>query len=103
MRYISVKLYTSSLGTASNGGVSETNPDRLCVPCTDGNLSEMDIIENGYSVLILMSNPYNPGYFVPLELAQRHTMAGGSFIWTTDSRFRRVYGDHPIALHDRVE
>ena len=31
-----------------------------------------------------------------------HTMAGGTFLYSCDSRFRSI-NDYPIALHDRVE
>lgn len=36
----------------------------------------------------------------PVELGNRHSMFGGSFIYTSDSRFPF---DHPVKLHDRVE
>jgi hypothetical protein len=40
----------------------------------------------------------------PLENAAAWHMAGGSFVYTTDSRFRELTGSSsPIALHDRVE
>lgn len=32
----------------------------------------------------------------------RHTMMGGTFIYSSDSRFRAV-SDYPIPVHDRVE
>lgn len=36
----------------------------------------------------------------PVELEGKHTMAGGTFIYSHDSRFP---ADYPIPLHDRVE
>ncbi|QHJ74603.1 hypothetical protein VH22019_00039 [Vibrio phage VH2_2019] len=28
---------------------------------------------------------------------------GGNFVWSTDSRFRRLFSEHPIRVHDRYE
>lgn len=39
---------------------------------------------------------------VPAELEGRHTMFGGNFIYTSDSRFRNI-SNQPIPIHDRVE
>lgn len=33
---------------------------------------------------------------------QRHTMMGGTFIYSSDARFRTL-SDYPIPVHDRVE
>ena len=41
-------------------------------------------------------------YAVPASIAKsgRHSMAGGNWIYTSDSRFP---SDAPISVHDRVE
>jgi hypothetical protein len=31
------------------------------------------------------------------------TMFGGNFVYTTDSRFKELYGSNPIHVHDRIE
>ncbi len=43
--------------------------------------------------------------FVPETLEKRGFRGcfGGNFVWTSDSRFRQLYGDHPVAVHDRQE
>jgi hypothetical protein len=33
----------------------------------------------------------------------KHKMFGGTFLWSSDSRFRNDVSEQPIALHDRVE
>lgn len=42
-------------------------------------------------------------YAVPESLLSRHTMAGGNFAYTSDSRFREATAGYPISIHDRVE
>lgn len=52
---------------------------------------------------IRVSEEYEHVYAVPVELLQSGTgtwMFGGSFLYTSDSRFPLR---HPIPLHDRVE
>ena len=39
---------------------------------------------------------------VPASLANKQTMAGGAFIYSSDSRFHKV-SSYPISIHDRVE
>ena len=41
-------------------------------------------------------------YAVPTALKNEHTMFGGNFIWTSDSRLNKV-SSYPIPVHDRVE
>ena len=41
-------------------------------------------------------------FAVPASLADKQVMAGGSFIYSSDSRFRDVC-PYPIPIHDRVE
>jgi hypothetical protein len=33
----------------------------------------------------------------------RVKMAGGNFVYSSDSRYHRAAGDYPISVHDRVE
>ena len=39
---------------------------------------------------------------VPASLAGKQVMFGGNFIYTSDSRFRKINA-YPIPVHDRVE
>ena len=105
MRYLPVNVYTNnSFGDCTNNGVTFTDPDKLVVPCEDGFLSDTDVDERGYIVLL----PDEKGgvrNFVP-ETEQYHnkwTMMGGNFVYSSDSRFSRAYGHAPVAVHDRIE
>ncbi len=42
---------------------------------------------------------------VPSDLVEKrkHSMFGGNFCYTSDSRFSEINGGHPIKIHDRVE
>ncbi len=109
MKYLPVSVLATRSdgmcgGDSSNGGVSATHYDKLVVPCEDGYLSLDDVTERGYVILELQAPLVQgaPGSFVP-QGEEAHTMFGGNYVTTSDSRFRRAYGWSPIALHDRVE
>jgi len=64
---------------------------------------DLDMIPDDELVLIervLWGEQKN--YAVPAAIAKsgRHSMAGGNWIYTSDSRFP---SDAPISVHDRVE
>jgi len=40
-------------------------------------------------------------YAEPID--EGHYMMGGSFIYSSDSRFRKYFNEYPIPLHDRQE
>lgn len=42
-------------------------------------------------------------YAVPAINPKGPWMFGGSFVYTSDSRFRQKINDYPIPVHDRVE
>lgn len=46
---------------------------------------------------VLSAEPVNYGY------EGKWKMFGGTFVWSTDSRFRQDISEQPIQLHDRVE
>lgn len=46
---------------------------------------------------VLSAEPVNFG------VDKNHKMFGGTFVWSSDSRFRNDISERPIALHDRVE
>lgn len=105
MRYLSVEVYKQGNYDCTMNGVSVTS-DMLMVECEEGNWTDEDIErmrERGdvVNVLVLGKILECPN-FSP-EGETRHTMFGGNFAWTCDSRFRRKYGHAPIAIHDRIE
>jgi hypothetical protein len=105
MRYLRVDVYNCGRD-CTNGGVSVMQPDRLVVPCEDGNYTEQDVIDYELVVLVLVPSAMaSMGY--PSKFQQkgdeRWLMFGGNFIYSSDSRFGRKYGHQPLAIHDRYE
>ncbi|QWS69864.1 hypothetical protein [Vibrio phage vB_VpS_PG28] len=40
---------------------------------------------------------------VARPMKEQNGQFGGNFVWSTDSRFRRLFSEHPIRVHDRYE
>lgn len=101
MNYLPVFVYSSGKYDCSNNGVTVTSRDKLVVPCEDGHITEEEVAQRGYTVLV-------PGkildsiHFKPKGVTG-HTMFGGNFVCTSDSRFAAVYGRQPVHVHDRIE
>ena len=100
--YLLVFVYRNDLGDCTNNGV--TSPQfnhKFVVPCEYGNITEEDVAKAGYVVL---EPGINGGVLNFRPRGEKGwTMAGGNFVYTSDSRFRRTYGTAPISVHDRVE
>lgn len=107
MNYLRVDVFgnVSYPCDASNNGISVTHKDKLVVPCADGNLSEEDVARAGYVIVELHQVVTAEGLFFHFRQrgVRQQPMRGGTYIWTSDSRFSRAYGRHPIPLHDRFE
>ena len=104
MMYLTVSVYRSDLGDCTNGGVtSPDNADALfVVPCEDGFLSDEQLAERDNVVFLEPAEIMGSLYFKPRGI-EGHSMAGGNFVYTSDSRFRRTYSGQPVRVHDRVE
>lgn len=92
----------------SNNGVSVTG-STFYVPCPEGNWSEEDVLaakERDKNVVILEVEKRIIGMTKYVNFVEKdkrgRPMAGGCFIYSTDSRFMREYGG-PVSLHDRYE
>jgi hypothetical protein len=91
----------------ANSGISERHDEVLLIgDGVDGPFSEEDAARLGRPVVVLVRRDLPSRncaseylHAVPKELGGRHSMAGGAFIYTSDSRFPC---DYPISLHDRV-
>jgi hypothetical protein len=102
-RYLHVSTLTDPRGPdCSCNGVTVTHRDKLVVPCDEGNITEGDVKSFGYVVLELKSIR-DSVHFKPVTLEGKHSMFGGNFVYSSDSRFARQYGRQPIHVHDRVE
>ena len=95
-------VYKNSLGDCTNNGLT-SKYDNLDLYY--GQLDNEAIDKLAEDSLILIERVLwgkQANYAVPVEIYKsgRHSMAGGNFIYTPDSRFP---SDSPISVHDRVE
>jgi len=96
-------------GNCSNGGISSEYTEVLLVPdyeagCGFG-IPEIFAEHPSRPTVVLRTRKVGDKEYlraVPIELSGdgQWSMAGGSFIWNSDSRFP---ADYPIPLHDRQE
>ena len=95
-------LKNPGMGDCSNGGISAMFDNVVLVG--DG-IPEVTAVTDPRKAVVIDSITFGGKTYyraAPKELHDKNvwTMAGGSFVWTCDSRFPF---DYPIALHDRVE
>ena len=101
MRFLSVNVLTSSGMDCSADGVTLTHSDLLVVPHEDGHLTSDDVEKNGM-VILQLGTIGNSKHFKQAG-RKGHSMFGGNFVWSGDSRFSEKYGRQPIHVHDRYE
>ena len=101
VRALSARIFKDrGLGSCSNGGISERYNEVL-VQCDDGNI-EIDLDnppENFCIISEIMGHKYVRPYAKPTQIGW---MAGGTIVYTCDSRFRHM-SEYPLSLHDRQE
>lgn len=103
-----IKAITASIyrnpkyGDCSNNGIT-SKYDEIIIPCSDGYIDiDTDNLPENYC-------EFEHGFagsvhFVPHFLkSSTMGMMGGCFAYSSDSRFSRLYGSQPVAIHDRVE
>lgn len=100
MKTILACVFRNSLGDCSNSGLT-SREDTLVLHYGSG--LDLDMIPGDELVLVertLFGKESN--YAIPAEILRsgRHSMFGGNFIYTSDSRFP---SDAPIKVHDRLE
>ena len=101
MKSILTFTLRDSLGDCTNNGLT-SKQDKLEL-FFNVNDSDINNLPDDALVLIKKSFMGKPFYFakpVSLVKSDRHSMFGGNFIYTSDSRFPF---DAPIKVHDRVE
>ena len=107
MRGLSVSIYTNKEhGTCSNNGISNRF-DSVIITSNDYKIEEVfEVTENVPEVVIIKREHrmFKDIIAVPREVLEsgKHYMFGGSFIYTSDSRFAEI-SSSPIKLFDRVE
>lgn len=101
VRALSVEIYEGKgIGNCSNNGISERFRSVL-LQCDEGNLEvDLDNAPENFCVIDeIMGHKFVRPYARPTEIGW---MAGGAFVYTCDSRFRRM-SEYPLSLHDRQE
>ena len=94
----------NSLGDCTNNGLtSKKDSLYLYSKITESNREQLDELEEDVLILIertLFGKQSN--YAVPYSIFKsgRQSMAGGNFVYTSDSRFPSAA---PISVHDRLE
>jgi len=107
MKGLTVNIYKSNNSDSSNGGISSQYTEVLLLDENlDGYLDESDAERLSLPIVKLQNNG---GYLsaVPVDQPEGDgaaigPMFGGCFIWSSDSRMRRL-SQQPIPLHDRFE
>ena len=100
MKTILTFVLRNALGDSTNNGLS-SKEDSIVMHYDNG--LDLDMIPGDELVLVertLFGKQSN--YAVPASIlnSRRHSMFGGNFIYTSDSRFP---SDAPIKVHDRLE
>ena len=98
-----VFVLRSTLGDCTNGGVT-SNCNSFIL--TDEENPPSDV--NGTPVLKIVRRMFGQEEYVHAEPVFQPTglvgpMAGGNFVYTSDSRYRIGVASYPIAVHDRFE
>lgn len=100
-----VRIFRSDISTSS---ANILNSENSAILVTDGKSGDSSTVlasephlklikRDIFGKTVLSAEPVNYGH------ESKSKMFGGSFIWSTDSRFRNDVSENPIALHDRVE
>ena len=101
MNYLTVEVYKNSFGDCTNNGVTNDALQTFVVPCEHGPISG-DWAEKMEYVILVPGKAGNRMHVKP-EGVGRHTMFGGNFVYSSDSRFGETYGRNPVHVHDRIE
>ena len=104
MNYLPVNVYRSAGSDCTLNGVTSTDDYSLVVPCEDGHITDESIENSDTPVVVLIYGEIlGSPHFKPETQGHHHSMMGGNFVYSSDSRFSRKYGNQPIAVHDRFE
>jgi len=100
-------LENKSIGNCSNNGISHWCDSVLIVSdikeCQIFDITPKTVLR---SPLVVIKKRGDYVYAEPLDAPDSNNvgwMMGGSFIYSSDSRFRDYFNGYPIPLHDRQE
>jgi len=95
-----VYVYRNSLGDCTNNGLTSKVDGVMLHYGTDVNIDEIPDNELVLIQRTLWGKQANYAVPVGVYKSGHHQMAGGNFVYTSDSRFPE---SAPISVHDRVE
>lgn len=107
--YLSMYVLYNSLGDCTAGGISSQGHDfQVFAPHLSFAQVVNHCIEEGINLLqaLKLVCRENPDHIhaEPVIMRGKHYMAGGNFIYTSDSRFKELTGiRYPVSIHDRTE
>ena len=97
------EVFRSSLGDCTNGGISSTRNTLYILADTKGPFKPEDLRE----CVCIEWREVCGGQYIdckPVYFSRRWYMAGGNFLYTSDSRFKEITkSKYPISIHDRYE
>ena len=103
MNYLTVEVYKNSFGDCTNNGVTSDTSQTFVVPCESGPITEEGLDAYGAVYVILVPGKAGNRMHLKPYGVSRHTMFGGNFVYSSDSRFKETYGSNPVHVHDRIE
>ncbi len=102
-RYLSVNVYKNDdYGDSSLNGITNQKGIRLFVEIPDGHITLEDIASYPKSAILKLKRKPNTracNSFIEDIIDDQTRMFGGNFVWSSDSRFRKVYPS-PVPVHD---
>lgn len=104
MRALPLYIYKSKHGDCSNGGISSRFNEILLVH--DEGFIDIDESNPPENLCKFVEKDYGFTVYKHIEPVAKAKgvgwMAGGTLVYTCDSRFRRM-SEYPLVLHDRTE
>lgn len=100
---LTAEVYRSALGDCTNDGISKDRKELYILSAQKGPFEPQDIRE---CVYIEWREVMGEQYIdcKPAYCRKRWYMAGGNFLYTSDSRFKDITkSKYPISIHDRYE
>jgi hypothetical protein len=100
MKALLAFVLKSTLGDCTANGLT-SREDKIFLTSEDDTITGPFEVKEGVDYLVLKKRG-DYKYAVPKSILDEgvHSMMGGNFVWTSDSRFPNSY---PIPVHDRVE
>lgn len=105
MKGMIVSVYSNpTYRKCANGGPSEEAEEMLLVGDDVPGIFEADDLP----IVVLKKKTYQREYYYvepiePVPSGRSGYMMGGSFIYSSDSRFRSLGAGYPLPVHDRTE